>query len=333
VIRDDQNSLSVAAEFKPPRQTKREYLTGLGQAIAYTRDFSHSALVLPTTADDGYRISDHVLDVLTQDLYSSAPVAVWTYDPALLSGSDGRVEIGRALSVRTSAVTSPVALSESFYAKWREASPMEIALYLDYLYDAMRVSSAESVRDRAFARLWEDMLAGRTTHWGGLSRNITNTDRNREGQKKNYRNFLSHIGWTTGDGSLTESGLDALHVARIYGGTSEVFLDHLSIAVLIAGKHLVLLNAISAFQDSHGSFDVESVWLDSLEGYLETEGLLKRNPGRRMVATAGASRGFLKAEKQLWRNLRLIVPRGNYVFHAGRGFIFDWERITSLLAR
>jgi hypothetical protein len=333
VILDEQNRLSVAAEFKPPRQTKREYLTGLGQAVAYTRDFSHGALVLPTTADDGYRISDHVVDVLGQDLYERAPVAVWTYDPALLSGSDGRVQIGRALRPRDTAVPSPVTLSESFYAKWREASPMEIALYLDYLYEAMRESSEESVRDRAFARLWIDMLAGRTTHWAGSPRNISDTPRNREGQKKNYRNFLSHIGWTTGDGSLTETGLDALHVSRIYGGTSEVFLDHLSVAVLLAGKHLVLLNAISTFQDSHGAFDVEGVWLDCLEDYLETEGLLKRNPGRRQAATAATARGFLKAEKQLWRNLRLIVPRGNYVFHPGRGFIFDWERITSLLAR
>lgn len=112
-----------------------------------------------------------------------------------------------------------------------------------------------------------------------------------------------------------------------------MFRDQLSIDVLIAGKHLVLIHAISAFQDTHWGFQVEADWLSSLEDYLETEGLLKRNPGRHQAAVAASARGFLKAEKQLWRNLGLIVPRGNRVFHPGRGFIFDWERITSLLAR
>lgn len=215
VIHDAVSRLSVAAEFKPPRQTKREYLTGLGQAVAYTRDFSHSALVLPSTADDGYRISDHVVDVLQQAVYDPAPIAVWTYDAAGLSSANGSVTVSRRLHPRSVAPANPAALSESFYAKWREASPMEIGLYLDYLYEEMRESGAGAPRDRAFARLWTDVIAGRTTHWAGSPRKVRDTPSNREGWKKNYRNFLSHLGWITGEGSLTERGLDALHVSRI----------------------------------------------------------------------------------------------------------------------
>lgn len=333
VIRDELNALALAAEFKPPRQTKREYLTGLGQTVAYTRDFSHAALVLPTTADDGYRIAEHIKDVLAQDVYDTTPVAVWSYDPAALSSVNGTVQVERALLKRSHAVAHPAQLAESFYAKWREASPMEIGLYLDYLYEEMRVGGPGLIRDRAFDKLWADIVGGRTTHWAGASRVVGDTPKNKTGWQKNYRNFVLHVGWTTAEGSLTEAGLDALHVARIYGAHSEVFLDHMALAVLIAGKHLVLINAISAFQDSHPAFAKEADWLDNLENYLETEGLLKRNPQRAGAAVAGVPRGFLKAEKQLWRNLRLIVPRGGRVYHPFRGFIFDWERITSLLSR
>ena len=76
------------------------------------------------------------------------------------------------------------------------------------------------------------------------------------------------------------------------------------------------------------------IWLDGLEQFLEDKGLLKRNPARAAAAKAGVERGFLKAEKQLWKNLELIIPSGSTgrtVFHRGRGFIFNWARITSLL--
>ena len=45
VLMDSATNVTIAAEFKPPRQSKREYLTGLGQASAYTRDFHYSLLV------------------------------------------------------------------------------------------------------------------------------------------------------------------------------------------------------------------------------------------------------------------------------------------------
>lgn len=66
VIVDPANDVTIGAEFKPPQQTKREYLTGLGQAVAYTRDFHYGMLVLPTIADDGYPIATHVASILDE---------------------------------------------------------------------------------------------------------------------------------------------------------------------------------------------------------------------------------------------------------------------------
>jgi len=105
-------------------------------------------------------------------------------------------------------------------------------------------------------------------------------------------------------------------------------------AVLIPGKHLILLNAISEFQDSRPTHSDEGDWLDALEEYLEQKGLLKRNEQRAAAAVKKSERQFLKAEKQLWKNLELFIPRpprGKFVFHPGRGFVVNWSRITDLL--
>ena len=332
VVRDPTNRISLAAEFKPPAQTKREYLTGLGQAVAYTRDFDYAALILPTYADDGYAIGGHVASILEQPIYATAPISLWTYDPARLSPSSGTFDVARELSLRHDPLMNPVSVADSFYAKWREASPDELARFLDYLYDEGRVTSPRPIRDRAFERLWMDIAAGRTVHWGNQQRSITNTPTNETAWGKNYRNFVSHVGWTMSHGALTESGLNALHAARLYGAQSSIFIDRIAHAVLLDGKHLILINAICHFQDTQRGIDDEPAWLAALEAHLDAEGLLKRNPARRDAATRDSARGFLKAEKQLWRNLELIVPRGARVFHPGRGFIFNWARITSLVS-
>src|ERR1700691_1329324 len=93
-------------------------------------------------------------------------------------------------------------------------------------------------------------------------------------------------------------------------GNAGIFVDELAKTLLLVGKHLVLINAINDLQDAHGAFADEQQWLDAIEEHLEDEGLLKRNPGRHAAAVRHSGRGFLKAEKTIWRNLDLIVPRG-----------------------
>ena len=330
VLMDSATNVTIAAEFKPPRQSKREYLTGLGQASAYTRDFHYSLLVLPTVADDGYLIADHVVDVLNEPHFQHAPLGVIEYDPRTLSPLNPSFKEVRLFPHRASNPTSLVSVDQSFYAKWREMSPQEMYLLLAHSYDEMRKTSVPTnVRDRAFELLWQEIQAGSVLHWGGKTRNYNSSLK--MGVNKNYRNFFFHIGWTDGTGALTSSGLQSLHTATLYGPWSEPFLDEIAKALLGDGKHLILFNAISEFQDALSTVPVETIWLDELETSLEKRGLLKRNPARHQAAVAKSARAFLKAEKQLWKNLRLIKPNGTRVFHPGRGFIFDWARITNLL--
>lgn len=332
VLVDSTNSLTIAAEFKPPLQSKREYLTGLGQAIAYSKDFHYGLLVLPEIADDGYPIASHVVDVLQQGPLAGVPVGVLSYAPAAFSPHHPVFTEAHFFSPRATAPSHLAHLDNSFYAKWREMSPQEALLLLSFCYDEMRASSSSTgtIRDRAFTRLWNEIQAGRVMHWAGGVRHYSAGTKT--AVSKNYRNFLFHLGWTESDGALTKEGLNALHVGTLYGHSSRPFLDSIATAALTTGKHLILFNAISEFQDSLGSsFPNESDWLDQLESFLETKGLLKRNAARGAAAVAGSARQFLKAEKQFWKNLELITPRGSRVFHPGRGFIFNWSRITDLL--
>lgn len=333
VLVDPVSHVTVGAEFKPPQQTKREYLTGLGQAIAYSRDFHYGALILPTIADDGYPIAHHIASVMAEADLVNAPVGLFTYDPALLSPTSPDFTEVRFFSQRLAPPTSTASLDQSFFAKWREMSPQEMLFLLASSYDEIRNPSAGvgTIRDKAFSALWDAIQAGGIRHWSGGVRNYKNTQSNKVAVSKNYRNFLFHIGWTESAGALTKAGLDALHVGTLYGPNSQPFLDAIARSLLLDGKHLILFNAISEFQDGLSAVADESTWLQRLEDDLEDHGLLKRNPARHAAAVAQSSRQFLKAEKQLWRNLGLIIPKGGRVYHQGRGFIFNWSRITSLL--
>lgn len=336
VLVDTTNDIAMAAEFKPPAQTKREYLTGLGQAIAYTRDFAYSALVIPDFADDGYPIALHIGHVLEQQIYDTAPVALLTYNPATLAPQAPAYALPRKLQLRASGVPPLASLDDSFFAKWRDISPGELGLFLAYLYEeGQNAAPKKSVRDRAFSRLWQDMTTKKTMNWSGTTRTIKNPASQETSWGKNYRNFVTHLGWLLPgpDGRLTAEGLEAHHVGHLYGSDSRVFLDHIARGVLVAGKHLVLINAINAYQDSLKSIPTpERQWLDEVELHLENEGLLKRNPGRHAAAKKKVVREFMKSEKTLWRKLELVVPNGGRVFHRSRGFIFNWERITSLVS-
>ncbi|HIC7213693.1 hypothetical protein [Burkholderia stabilis] len=334
VIVDNANDLQIAAEFKPPQQSKREYLTGLGQAIAYSLDFHYALLVLPEIADDGYRITEHVVHVMQQNTMHNVPVGVLSYDPATFSPHHPNFTEAHFFSKRVSAPLHVATLDSSFYAKWREMSPEESLRLLKYCYEEMGNGAAatSTILNRAFSRLWLDIQSSLLHHWGGGIRRYQDTVKNKGNVLKNYKNFLFHIGWIESDGALTKGGLEALHTGTLYGAGSRPFLDTIATALLGEGKHLILFNAISEYQDAvRGDFPGESDWLDELEEFLEAKGLLKRNPERSAVAVAGSARQFLKAEKQLWKQLELIKPNGSRVFHRGRGLIFNWSRIAELL--
>ena len=76
---DRSKGSSFAIEFKPPNHAKREYITGLGQAITYLDDFEYSGLVVPNLSADGFDIGSYLLKLLEREL-APLPIALFTYD-------------------------------------------------------------------------------------------------------------------------------------------------------------------------------------------------------------------------------------------------------------
>ena len=58
-FQDPDNELSIAFEFKPPRETKRGILTGLGQTIAYLDRYSISYFICPNKVE-GFEIGKYI---------------------------------------------------------------------------------------------------------------------------------------------------------------------------------------------------------------------------------------------------------------------------------
>jgi len=46
IMEDNKLGITYAHEFKPPFQTKREYLTGLGQSMCYLNNFDYAGIYL-----------------------------------------------------------------------------------------------------------------------------------------------------------------------------------------------------------------------------------------------------------------------------------------------
>src|SRR5204862_5412963 len=75
---DSSTGASCAIEFKPPGQPKREYLTGIGQSLAYLESFAFALLIMPSVSWDGYEIGAHVRRMLTQEIFSDVPLVLLT---------------------------------------------------------------------------------------------------------------------------------------------------------------------------------------------------------------------------------------------------------------
>ena len=75
---DEGNKILVSFEFKPPTETKRGILTGLGQAIAYLERATISYLIVPKTIED-FDMESYMKDIFTKLIKDKLPVGLIIY--------------------------------------------------------------------------------------------------------------------------------------------------------------------------------------------------------------------------------------------------------------
>ena len=151
-FQDTTKNVSIAFEFKPPNQPKREYVTGIGQTLTYLSDFKFAGLILPSRANDGSTIAEYIGDMF-KGLLAAMPVAIFEYedDPAQLK------VIRRLQSRPDCTVSIPVGIGRRvFWGYWRDLSNHDLLEMLRITDLQLRPNFA-TVFDKFWSRF---LLAG-----------------------------------------------------------------------------------------------------------------------------------------------------------------------------
>lgn len=318
---DRTSNSSFAIEFKPPNQPKREYVTGLGQAITYLTDFEFSGLVVPKRARDGFDISSYLSGVLGRDL-AGLSVALFAYDR-----NPGDLTVLRALKPRNSPPSRvPSGIGRKvFWGYWRDLSNFDL-LELLRLADHMDGRPFEEI----FGTFWVNFAAkGRALTWEGKRRKKkAKNARSLNAERLNALLAMRHCGLLSADERLTAAGHELLHVGKVYSPDSAAFLEMLAYHILTDGRHLDLIfwvddqnRAIQARdrQDSDS-------YLAALDNALVGAGVIAPRAGR------VAKPHFIRDEPKLWNKLGLLARDGSTrYFHKNHGFAFDWRKIISVV--
>lgn len=314
---DPATKATLAIEFKPPNQTKREYVTGLGQMLTYLEGFEFSGLVLPDKSADGFAIAVHMAGVMEREL-SDRPLMLMSYGAAV-----DVLTVHRPLVPRTDADFSPISRIRrgAFWAYWRDLSNYD-------LLEILRIVDANPGRsfDKSYSLFWKRfVLKGKARTWEGAIR-VKSQAAQMQPELVNAQYSLRHCGLLTSDGALSLAGLELLHVGKIYGAESDAFLTILAGRVLLDGNHLELILWIEerTRDISPKAKRTSSDYLDGIDEALVAAGVI---PPR---AAGAVKPHFFRDEAKLWNKLGLLHRRTTtQYFFPGDGYRFDWRAIIS----
>lgn len=328
VCYDEGLKASYALEFKPPFQSKREYLTGLGQTLSYLQKHMYSGLILPYYSDDGFRIAEFINDTLKSSEFCQISTSLFAY-----RNDSKEINILRPISsLRTDTVLGISADEvKTFWCWWRDISQYE-------LYDLLNLSfkyadfDNDIYTNNVYPEFYEMMVNKKTRQWDGKTpRNKNRSEASMKSEKQNYKIPLVQLElWTRDEGRLTDSGFRLLEIGKKYGAGSARFLDALTYLVLINGRHLDLINMVDKFQKSVTAPTSSSEYAVDLENFLSDNGCIgKRKP---TAIKTGAKNSYMRDEMKLWNKLGLLLSYNNKsYFYPNQGYVFNWERITNVI--
>ncbi len=331
VCQDNVLNATYALEFKPPGQPKREYLTGLGQSLSYLQRHDYAGLIIPENAIDNFKICDFINTTLSSDEFLDICLSLISYDANLINSSPERaIRLVKSIEAkRATTVLHKVKATQTFWSWWRDISNFEIFLLLD-LSDYFRKEPGDIYSSKIFDKFWDLMNQGKTFTWEGTPRSKSGTSKKSE--KQNYKIPLFHLDlWSQSEGRLTFKGYRLLTIGKIYRPDSSEFLDYLTYLVLVDGKHLELINEVQGFRRRGKIPSASKDFLFKFEQYLDSKGFIgPRKPGRR---TTGMKPSYIRDEPKLWNKLKLLESDGRNYFIPGRGYSFNWNRITYILRK
>ena len=328
VCHDAVHNCTYAIEFKPTNQTKREYLCGLGQALAYLQKHMYSGLIVPTVADDGFPISDFINKTLQAPEFADVGISLYEYDPKTLN-----VKILRDIKKTRTAkgLTVKAAKTKTFWCWWRDMSQYELLSLLSFSFQHNE-KSGDIYSKYVFPDFWNELLAGRALTWEGVNRNVPSVS-SQKSFKQNYKIPLNQLDlWNASTGKLTETGMKMLRIGKMYGADSRDFINALTYLILVEGRHLDLIKRIELYQNANVIPGTNNSFLVGLENYLQLSGCIGPRKPTARKGTATAKPSYIRDEPKLWNKLGLLEMKGKtQYFFPNEGYHFNWHVITEAL--
>jgi len=333
---DPTHQVYAAFEFKPPTETKRGILTGIGQCIAYLQRSNASYLIAPRMLED-FQLGAYLSALYVDQICGKLPVGLILYDNNTLSEV---VLAHNAADIAFTQNTHSKPKIERFWAKHQDLPIPLFHLILHYYY----LKSTGMIEGDPFAECWLGRMISKTVLTdfavqpvldlsgkpirtiAGTKRiaflekklaqpNVSRPDLAHEidteysgdnyynAIKKNFISFLKNMKMIDSDNGLTENGFKLYHLGLVNGATSKVFTDYFIKELLIVGHHLDLILDLDALRQKNMGAEWQTI-VNKMELEYEDKGYIKRNPNRQQAVTSNVK--FLKYEKILWKALGLL---------------------------
>ena len=360
---DDIKKILVSFEFKPPTETKRGILTGLGQSIAYLNNCNLSYLIVPQRLED-FDIGDYMTDLFKNQIENSLPIGLIIYD----NNVPTNVSLVHNVNALTKTTEFKAVTNGRFWAKHLDM-PVPLFHLILHCYYLKKIGQ---INGDAFAYCWNtymlpqnvlttltpsiildlnghpiQTLAGRknilyfekkinkakqltgTAQIEAIAKLKEDADTSVIGDnyynsiKKNLVTFLKHIGVIDSVGNLTDDGFKLYHLGLVNGPQSKLFKDYFTQRVLMVGHHLDLIFDLDTLCNQFRGKKTIIEIRKQMLSDYEAKGMIKRNPNRKAGNDSAVE--FLKYEFILWNSLNLLVDTGGIPEDS-----FNWKKIIEI---
>lgn len=340
----------IAFELKPPHAVKREYLTGLGQAISYLMKFPLVYIILPDEKIDGIDIPVFITEIIEKCDLKVGVISynIADYQPTIRK--EAILEKNIDIENLEKEITS---LKPRSWLFWMDTKIEEVAAILKKITEVENRNIKGSIIEIVLEEIWDEVLKFRYT-------NATRP----ASFKLNYKLFLDTMNLWDGNGNLTVLGHRLYEISKKYGGDSNEFRDALHYVILTEGGYLKMLILIDKIQRSNdfgnkGSTTQLNSIIRKLRDKMGVTGRDYDSEKEKILQEyeKSAPNSWLKVvgielfKKGLGRSLTQINEElarrfGSYFqnslktnfyienqFIKDKGYIINWERIISLIER
>jgi hypothetical protein len=150
---DDTKEIMVTFEFKPPTETKRGILTGLGQSIAYLNSSNLSYLIIPNYLED-FNIGQYMIDLYKNQINDNLPVGLILFE----NNNPQNVKLAHNIESLNSTKKFKAISNNRFWAKHQDL-PIPLFHLILHCFYLKRIGQ---ITGDAFAYCWERYMVPQT---------------------------------------------------------------------------------------------------------------------------------------------------------------------------